>query len=171
MLLIFSVDDPVFVSVTFLVPVVIPTKILAHESEVGTRVTDGPFPVIVRLIVEVAVKLPDVPVIVTVEFPSVAPALAVNVRVLVEVVGFGLKLAVTSLGRPVAAKLTLPLNPLSGFTVIVLVLLLPRAMLSVLGFALRVKLGPDAHVLNLKFAMRVLQAKLPVVLLYSCVYQ
>jgi len=75
MLLMFSVDDPVFVRVAVLAPLVTPTKNLAQCNEVGSRVTDGPFPVIVRLMVVVAVKLPEVPVIVTVEFPIVAPRL------------------------------------------------------------------------------------------------
>ncbi len=65
--------------------------------------------------------------------PGTAAALAVNVSVLVDVVGFGLKAAVTPLGRPDAARLTLPLNPFAGFAVIVLVPLLPCTTLNVLG--------------------------------------
>jgi hypothetical protein len=72
------------------------------------------------------VKLPDVPVTVTVAGPVVALLLAVRVRVLVvvppEVVtGFGLNDAVTPLGRLEAERLTLPLKPFCGVTVIVLV--------------------------------------------------
>jgi hypothetical protein len=55
-------------------------------------------------------------VIVTVEVPGVAVALAVSVKVLVDVVGFELNDAVTPLGRPDAAKLTLPVKPFSGVT-------------------------------------------------------
>ncbi len=86
----------------------------------------------------VRVRLPDVPVIVIVAVPGVAAALAVNVSVLDVVVGFGLKAAVTPLGRPDAARLTLPLNPFAGFTVIVLVPLLPCTTLNVLGVAVNV---------------------------------
>jgi len=65
-------------------------------------------------------------VIVTVVGPPVAAEpLAVRVSTLVPVVGLVAKPAVTPLGRPEAAKVTLPVNPLLGLTVIVLVLLLP----------------------------------------------
>ncbi len=70
--------------------------------------------------------------------PVVAAALAVNVSVLDVVVGFRLKAAVTPLGRPDAARLTLPLNPFAGFTVIALVPLLPCTTLNVLGVAVNV---------------------------------
>ena len=85
------------------------------------------------------VSAPDVPVMVTVEVPLVAVALAVKVSVLVELVGFGLNCAVTPLGRPEAFKLTLPEKPLTGTTVIWLVPLAPCAMLSEVGFAVRLK--------------------------------
>ena len=83
--------------------------------------------VTVRLTVVVCVKLPDVPVIVTVIGPpTVAVALAVSVNTLVELVAVGLNEAVTPLGNvEVTARLTLPLNPFIGFTVIVLVPLPP----------------------------------------------
>ncbi len=68
----------------------------------------------------VAVKLPDVPVIVTVDVPVAAVALAVSVSVLVEVVGFGLNPAVTPLGRPEALKRDTALKPFDAVTVIVL---------------------------------------------------
>ena len=58
--------------------------------------------------------------IVTVVVPGVAPLVAVNVSELVPVVGFVPKLAVTPLGRPDAAKLTLPLKPFMPVTMIVL---------------------------------------------------
>ena len=65
-------------------------------------------------------RLPDAPVIVTVDAPVVAPALAVNVSVLVLVAELGLNDAVTPLGKPDAAKLTLPAKPFWGAIVIVL---------------------------------------------------
>jgi hypothetical protein len=60
----------------------------------------------------VAVWDPEVPVMVTVFVPSGAELLAVRVSTLLPVaVGFGEKVAVTPLGRPAAARLTLPANP------------------------------------------------------------
>ena len=44
---------------------------------------------------------------------------------LVVVVGFGLNPAVTPFGNPEALKVTLPLKPFTGLTVMVLVPLLP----------------------------------------------
>ena len=91
--------------------------------------------VTVRATVVVLVKVPDAPVIVTVPCPVVAVLLAVSVNVLVVVAGFGLKDAVTPLGRPDADKLTLPLKPFRGVSVIVLVPLPPCAMVKLLGDA------------------------------------
>lgn len=75
----------------------------------------------VRAMVVVLVRLPEVPVMVTVLVPVEAVAVAVRVRVLVEVAGFGLKAAVTPLGKPEAVRFTLPLKPLAGVMVMVLV--------------------------------------------------
>jgi hypothetical protein len=100
----------------------------------------GAFTVRVRVVF--AVKLPEVPVMVTVTFPVVAVLLAVSVRVLVVVVLVGLNTAVTPLGRPDAARLTLPLNPFRSFTVIVLVPAAPPWMIvRLLGESDSVKLG------------------------------
>src|SRR5260370_31100066 len=77
--------------------------------------------VTVRERLAILVKLPQVPVMVTVAVPVVAVALAVSVKVLVLVGLLGLKEAVTPLGRPEADKLTLPVKPFCGVTVIVLV--------------------------------------------------
>jgi hypothetical protein len=79
--------------------------------------------------------LPDVPVMITVAVPSDAVALAVRVKVLVLEAGLGLKLAVTPVGKPDAERVTLPLKPLDGAMVMVLVLLVPCTMLNVLGDA------------------------------------
>ena len=72
---------------------------------------------------------------VTVAVPVVAALLAVSVSVLVPVVLAGLKDAVTPLGRPEADKLTLPVKPLVGCTVIVLVPLPPCATVTLVGEA------------------------------------
>jgi len=91
--------------------------------------------VTVRVIAVVCVNAPDVPVMVTVTVPVVAALLAASVNVLVVVAGLGLNDAVTPLGRPEADKLTLPLKPFSGVTVIVLVPLVPCVMLRLVGDA------------------------------------
>jgi hypothetical protein len=120
------------VIVIVLVPLVPCTRLKlpgdAEMVKLGAAVT-------VRLIVVVWVMLPDVPVMVTVTVPSDAVALAVRVKVLELVAGFGLKLAVTPVGRPDAERVTLPLNPLDGLTVIVLAPLVPCTTLNVLGDA------------------------------------
>jgi hypothetical protein len=86
------------------------------------------------------VKLPEVPVTVTVTGPPVVAVLvAVRVSVLEPVVGFGLNPALTPLGRPEADKLTLPLKPFCGVTLIVLVPLVPCVILKLLGDAESVK--------------------------------
>jgi hypothetical protein len=71
--------------------------------------------------VAVWVRLPEVPVRMTVASPSVAVLEAVNVNVLAVVVLEGLKDAVTPLGRPLAVSATAPVKPPIGVTVIALV--------------------------------------------------
>ena len=89
----------------------------------------------VREIVVVCVVVPEVPVIVTVDVPVVAVTLAVRVRTLVEVVGLVPNVAVTPEGNPDAERLTLPVNPLIGFTVMVLLPLAPCVMVKLDGDA------------------------------------
>jgi hypothetical protein len=79
----------------------------------------------VSAMVVVAVSDPEVPVTVTVNAPVVAVLLAVRVRTLVLVVGLAPNEAVTPLGKPDAARVTLPVNPPVSVTVIVSVALLP----------------------------------------------
>lgn len=98
----------------------------------------------VRAMVVVWVRLPEVPVTVTVAAPVVAVLLAVSVNVLVLVVLAGLKLAVTPLGRPEAARLTEPVKPLTGVTVMVLVPLVPKLMVTLVGEAESEKFGTAA---------------------------
>ena len=64
--------------------------------------------------------MPEVPLIVTVDIPVVAVLLAVSLKVLPLMVGFALNDAVTPPGRPDAAKVTLPVKPFWGATVMVL---------------------------------------------------
>jgi len=93
--------------------------------------------------VVVAVKLPEVPVMVTVADPVVAVLLAVSVSTLVPVVGFVPNAAVTPLGRPDAARVTLPVNPPTSVTVIVLVPLPPCVIVRLLGESDKLKLGVE----------------------------
>jgi hypothetical protein len=65
----------------------------------------------------------------------------VSFSVLVLVVGFGLKEAVTPVGTLVAESVTLPLKPPDGTTVMVLVVLEPCAADPLFGLADRVKLA------------------------------
>src|SRR5260370_31037402 len=88
---------------------------------IGTAVGDFN----VSAIVVVCVKLPDTPVMVIVEVPVAVVLLVERVNVLVPLVLAGLNDAVTPLGTPDVDKLTLPLKPFSGLTVIVL---LPPAL-------------------------------------------
>jgi len=81
--------------------------------------------VTVSAIVVVAVRVPDVPVIVTVDDPVVAELLAASVSTLLPVVGLVPNEAVTPLGRPEAASVTLPVKPPTSVVVIVEVPLLP----------------------------------------------
>ena len=104
----------------------------AERLNVGTAVTVTERDV-------VWVKLPDVPVMVTVAVPALTVLLAVSVRMqdVVAVAGFGLNAAVTPLGSPAADRLTLPVKPFNEVTLIVLVPFAPWAMLRLLGDAER----------------------------------
>jgi hypothetical protein len=88
--------------------------------------------------VVVLVKLPDVPVMVTEAVPVAAVLLAVSVIVLVLAVLLGLNDAVTPLGRPEADKLTLPVKPFCGVTVMALAPLAPCTIVKLFGDAERV---------------------------------
>jgi hypothetical protein len=112
------------VMVMVVVPLAPPLAMLTADGE-AERLKLCTKALTVRLMVVLAVKLPDVPVMVTVTVPAVAVPLAVNVSVLVLVAGFGLNPAVTPVGKPLAARVTLPLNPSTAVIVIVLVPLLP----------------------------------------------
>jgi len=96
----------------------------------------------VRLILTECDRLPDLPLTLTLKVPVLAELLTVSVTVLLEVEGFGLKAAVTPVGRLDAEKLTLPLKLFVGLMVIVDVPVLPRATLRLLGAAERLKFGP-----------------------------
>ena len=89
----------------------------------------------VRLTVTVCFRLPEVPVMVIVAVPVLARMFAFSVSMLLLVVLAGLNEAVTPLGSPVAARLTLPVKPLCGVTVIEVVTLEPRFTATLAGDA------------------------------------
>lgn len=95
-------------------------------------------------IVVVCVSVPDVPVMVTVAAPVVAVELAVNVTTLVDVVGLVPNVAVTPEGNPDADKVTLPVKPPEGVSVMVLVPLVPCFTVRLAGEADSEKLGVAA---------------------------
>lgn len=109
--------------------------------------------------------------IVTVEVPVVAVELALKVTVLVEVVGLVPKLAVTPAGKPEAESVTLPVKPPIGLTVTVLDPLPPCVTLTLVGEAESEKSGVPPQPGNLKLAIRVFQLNVPLVFMYSVVYQ
>ena len=121
---------------------------------------------------------PEVPVTVTVALPVVAVPEAVSVRVDVAlpfaggVTGLVENAAVTPLGKPEALSVVAELKLFRLVMVMVLVPLEPWAIVREEGEAPMVKSGVELPQLgNLKFAMRVFQLKVPLVFMYSCVYQ
>jgi hypothetical protein len=89
--------------------------------------------VTVRAIVVVWLRVPLVPVTVTLTVPVVAVLEAVKVTVLAPVVDVGLKLAVTPEGKPLALSATLPVNPPDGVTFTVLVPVAPWATVALVA--------------------------------------
>jgi hypothetical protein len=89
--------------------------------------------VIVSDTVVACARLPEIPVMVTVDNPTVAVLAAESVKMLVPVVLAGLNDAVTPAGKPLAARATEPLKPLMPATVIVLLPLVPATTLRLLG--------------------------------------
>jgi hypothetical protein len=74
-------------------------------------------------------------------------ALVVSVNVDDVLAGFGLKVAVAPLGRPLnTLKVTGPMKPFDGVMVIAYVVLLPAAIVCWLGDTFNVKLGPAGSV-------------------------
>jgi hypothetical protein len=112
-----------------------PVTLVGFSSSDETVGRGGGGGATVRVIVVVFVKVPDVPVMVTVNVPVVAALPTASVKVLVVVVGLGLNDGVTPVGRPEADKLTLPLKPFCGVTVIALVPLPPGVIVKLVGDA------------------------------------
>jgi len=130
-------------TVTVLVPVP-PCTTLTLLGEADSVKLGTGAALTVRDTLVVAVKLPDVPVMVIVAGPVVAVLLAVNVNVLVDVALVELNVAVTPFGTPVAERATVPLKPFSGDTVtVVLPLAPPCVTVTLAGDADSVKFGVE----------------------------
>jgi hypothetical protein len=95
----------------------------------------------VTVIATVAVRVPDLPVIVALAAPTAAAAPALKVKVLTDDVLAGLNDAVTPLGRPETVRLTALLNPFAGTTAIPAVPPAPCGTLTAVGVACRLKPG------------------------------
>lgn len=85
-------------------------RVTLRVAGIADTVNDG-VPVIVSVSRAVPVRLPDVPVMVTVEDDATAELAAVMVTVLVVTAVAGLKAPVTPAGNPEIARLTLPVKP------------------------------------------------------------
>ena len=108
-------------------------------------------------------KLPDAPVIVTEKVPTAALASAVNVTVLDDGSDGGLNTAVRPVGKPDAEKLTAPLNPFCGVTVMTLPpLVAPCVTDKLFGEAASVKLGGGADAGQLLTRFAALMVPMPV---------
>ena len=118
-------------------------------------------------IVVVFVRLPELPVIVTGNVPTAAVLAAVRVTVLVVAVALGLNEAVTPAGKPEADKLTLPLKPNCGVTVMVFVPLLPWVMVMLLKEVESEKFGEGGAAVVRETLSNVAVAKVAVVRLLT----
>jgi len=115
--------------------------LLGEAESVKLGCGGGAVPFTVKLMFVVCVRLPDVPVTVTVTVPKAAVLLAASVRVLAPPAGLGPKEAVTPLGKPELEKDTLLLKPFAGVIVIVLLPLKPWVTVKLLGEADKEKSG------------------------------
>jgi len=111
-------------SVTVMVSVALLPRLIDSALAEGFSVKLPPV-VTVRAMVVVLLIVPEVPVMVTVDVPTVAVALAVNVIALVVVAGLTEIVADMPVGRPLAARATLPLNGLTSVIEMVTVQLPP----------------------------------------------
>jgi hypothetical protein len=124
-----------------------PAPLCAIETVLGDPASvklAGGFTFTVSAMLVELIKLPCVPLMVTVAAPVVAVELAVRVRMLAEplVTLVGLKAAVTPLGKPVAASEALPVKPFNGASETELVPTAPACVIVMLfGEVERLKLG------------------------------
>ena len=112
-------------SVTVRVSVALdPRKADRAENE-GLTVKLPPVVMVSVMVVVAGVSAPEVPVMVTMNVPTGAVALAENVSTLVVAVGLPENAEDTPLGMPEAARVTAPLNGLTSFIEIVTLQLPP----------------------------------------------
>jgi len=103
-----------------------------------------------------SVKLPDVPIILTLAVPTAAVALATRLRDSMLAVVPRVKVAVTPEGRPETARVTVPLKPFTGLRVMVDFAEFPWTRPMVAGLAVIVKLDGDVTAtLSVKVLVRV----------------
>jgi hypothetical protein len=136
-----SVTVPVKLPISVTVTVSVALELCPTDNEVaeGVSVKLG-VAVTANVTVVDAVSVPDVPVIVTVAVPDAAALLAVNVSTLLPVAGLVPNAAVTPLGKPDAASVTVPVKPFKSVTVIVSVALEPGVTETVAAEAVSLKL-------------------------------
>src|SRR5215475_12905553 len=107
-------------------------------------------------------KLPDAPVMVTENVPTAALAAAVNATELDAGSDGGLNAALTPLGKPDAEKLTAPLNPFCGVTVMTLPPPAPCVTDKLPGEAASVKPGDGADAGQLLMRFVAFRVPMPV---------
>jgi hypothetical protein len=136
-------NPPVRETVTVLAPLA--PRLIVRFAGLAESVKSGVAGALtVRPIVAVRVIPPPVPVIVTVAGPVVAVLEAVKVSVLLfPVVEAGLKAAVTPLGKPLAVRATLLVNPPLRAIAIVELPLAPLVSVRVVGLDASEKVGVD----------------------------
>lgn len=137
------------VRVMVLVPLL--PRAMVREFGESERLKSGCGPgVIVSETVVACKRLPDVPVTVMVNVPTVAVDVADNRRVLVVAAGLGLNEAVTPVGMPDAVKLTLLEKPFTGLTVMMDCPDVPWLKERLEGAAEIVKSGGGAEVVTVR---------------------
>jgi len=146
--------------VIVLVPLLPWTTVKVFGKTVSVKFPNG---FTVSVMVVVALRVPEVPLIVSVVVPCGVVLPAVRVRMLLEVAGFGLKEAVTPVGSLEVVSVTLPENPLLGVMVMVLVPLpTPFMMVTAFGEAERLKLWTGAFTVRLSVVVFVNVPDVPV---------
>lgn len=135
------VKQPASVGVMVTVPMLPCAMDRAAGTDVTVKLADVEAATVSAKVV-VAVREPETPVIVMVDVPIVAAQLAVKVSTLLPVVGLVPKTAVTPLGNPDTARVTLPVNGLTSVTVMVSVALEPSEIASADTEGFSVKLPP-----------------------------
>lgn len=113
-------------------------------------------------IVSLLLRLPAVPVMVAVNVPITAVPVEEKLKVLVLVAGFVPKVAFTPLGKPDAINFTLPLNPFTELTVIMVEPPAPWTKVKLVGDAESVKPGGGAEPGQLLTKFAALTVPMPV---------